>query len=303
MRKGKLGITGVLCLMLLVSGPILTGQEREINKTFDKKGEIRLKLVLGDCRIEKSPDQRIHVHLVYDYNNVEYYEPKFEEKSRSIYLREKIRGKNTKGYSKWTLSVPEDIEIDFEAATGDLSIIGIFAEVDGSTGTGDIEISGSRGEFDISTGTGRVEVMNSEGEFKVSSGTGRVTIENSQGNFDASSGTGDVEAQGLTIEFDGEFSSGTGDVEVSFPGGDDFELSLSSGTDDAVLDMQGKSIEGYFVFTCHARKGRIVSPVKFDEEEEFFEGDEKYLRKSIGKAQDSPRVYIKTGHGKAVLKK
>ncbi len=106
----------------------------------------------------------------------------------------------------------------------------------------------------------------------------------------------------MTIEYEGEFSCGTGEVEVSFPKGEDFDLTVSSGTNDAVVDMKGQPIQGYFEFTAHARKGRIVCPVKFDKEEEFLKGDNKYLQKSFTKGKKSPRVYIKTGTGTARLK-
>jgi len=148
-----------------------------------------------------------------------------------------------------------------------------------------------------------VEASDSEGEFDLSSGTGNVEIKKCKGNFDANSGTGDVKAEGLTIEFDGEFSSGTGDAEVSFPDGTDFELRVSSGTDDAILDMGGKQVKGYFEFTCHARRGRIVCPVKFDKEEELKHNDQTYLRKSFTQGKDTPKICIKTGTGTAKLKK
>jgi len=67
--------------------------------------------------------------------------------------------------------------------------------------------------------------------------------------------------------------------------------------------MKGKPIEGYFEFKCHARRGRIDSPIKFDEEKEYEEGDQKYLQKSFTKGNKSIRVYISTGTGKAKLKK
>lgn len=320
MRITKMAILLALFIVLILSLALFAEPEKEIQKTFDKKDEVRLKFALGDCRIEKSRDGKIHVHLVYSYQNGDIFEPRFEEKARYLYLHEKFHGNNPKGYSRWTVAVPDDTEIDFSSGTGNLTISGLKLKIDGSTGTGEIEISDARGEleaksgtgnvdvinsegeFDLSSGTGSVRVENSKGKFDVSSGTGKVSISNSNGNFDASSGTGRVEANGLTIEYEGEFSCGTGDVEVSFPKGEDFDLTVSSGTDDAVVDMQGQPIQGYFEFTANARKGRIICPVKFDKEEEFLEGDNKYLQKSFTKGKKSPRVYIKTGTGTARLK-
>ena len=303
MKRTKIIISLFVFLSFMVSAALLAAPEEKVDKTFGKKDEIRFKLVLGDCQLKKSSDGSIHVHLVYSYEPDMSFEPIIRERGGTLYLEEKMRGNNPKGYSTWTVEVPDDIEIEFKSATGSLTVEGLKIEIDGSTGTGDIELSQVKGEFDLSTGTGDVEAYDSEGEFELSSGTGNVKIKNCKGNFDASSGTGDVKAEGLTLELDGEFSSGTGDAEVSFPDGTDFELKVSSGTDDAILDMNGKQVKGYFEFTCHARRGRIVCPVKFDKEEEYKDNDQTYLRKSFTQGKDVPKVYVKTGTGSARLNK
>jgi len=303
MKNTKIIISLFVFLSFMVSAALMAAPEEKVDKTFGKKDEIRFKLVLGDCQLKKSSDGRIHVHLVYSYEPGMSYEPRIKERGDTLYLEEKMRGNNPKGYSTWTVEIPDDIEIEFKSATGNLAVAGLKIEVDGSTGTGNIELSQVKGEYDVSTGTGDIEVYESQGDFEVSSGTGKVKIKNCKGNFDASSGTGAVEAEGLTIEYDGDFSSGTGDAEVSFPDGADFELTVSSGTDDAILNMNGKQVKGYFEFTCHARRGRIVCPVKFDKEEELKENGQTYFRKSFTKGKDVPKIYIKTGTGKAELNK
>jgi hypothetical protein len=323
MKKTKTIVLSVVFLCLLVSTALFSATEETLDKSFEAKDEVRFKLVLGDCQLKKSTDGRIHVNLVYSYKAEIKFEPIMEIKGSRLILEEKYRGKskNNNGYSKWTVAVPDEIEIDFESATGSLNVDGLNLEIEGSTGTGEIELSNVKGEFDVSSGTGNVDVKDSEGEFEVSSGTGNVDVKdsegefevssgtgnvdinNSKGNFEASSGTGNVRADGITLDDEGNFSSGTGDAEVVFPEGTDFELNVSSGTNDAELNMKGKPIEGYFEFKCHARRGRIDSPIKFDEEKEYEEGDQKYLQKSFTKGNKSIRVYISTGTGKAKLKK
>jgi len=291
----------LIILMILFSSNLFAGDTKEIEKTFLKKDEIKIKLVLGSCHFKKSSDSSIHVYLKYTYDD-ENYEPQFKEKATSIRITEKFHGSDNSGDSKWTISVPEDIEIDFGSATGEFVIDGLkTVEFDGNTGTGDIEIIDSNGKFDLNTGTGRVIVRNSEGEFELNSGTGDVKIEDSKGDFDANSGTGDVEVNNITIEDEGDFNSGTGDTEVTRPMGTDYDLSLNSGTNDAILDMDGQRIEGYFEFTAHSRRGRIVSPVDFDREDEYRNSDSDYMRKSFTKGKDTPRFFISTGTGKARL--
>lgn len=300
----------LLCLLFLTSlmiVPVLAQDEKEIKESFDNPGEVKLKLVLGDCEIIKSKDKRIHVRLVYAYDEDDDFEAIFREQTRRLILEEKFhsrhRNNGPEGYSHWTVAVPDDVEIDFNTATGDVSVNGVDLEMDGNTGTGDIEITEGKGLFDLNTGTGNIEIANSQGEYDVNSGTGRVEIKDSKGTFDGNSGTGRVTATNITIIDEAQFNSGTGDVIVKAPKGKDFDLSISSGTDDAVLDMDGQKIEGTFEMTCHARKGDISSPVKFDDEEEYWQGDERYFRKTFSKGSSGNRYYISTGTGRAKLKK
>ncbi len=298
MKLLRLLIVPALLVCLLFSGSLYA--QKEIDKTFDAKKAVKLELALGSCWVKSSNDDKIHVHLEYSYDD-ESFEAIFRDKGRNLNIKEKFFGNGHDGYSNWTISLPKDVELDFNSGTGDLNVDKVTAEIDGNTGTGDIEIKNAKGEFDLNSGTGHLDISDSEGEFDLNSGTGDVNIKNSKGNFDANSGTGDVEAYDITIEDEGDFNSGTGDVEVTLPKGDDYDLSLNSGTDDAILDMDGIPIEGYFEFTADSRRGDIVCPVDFDEEEEDWKGNSEVMRKSFTKGKKTPRFFISTGTGKAKL--
>jgi len=302
MKKQKTAILSILFLLTALSLHVFAEPEQTVQKTFEKMKEVRLKLALGDCRIEASRDGKIHVDLVYSYEKGSF-EPILEERGQRVTLEEKFHDDNPRGYSRWTLAIPEGTEIDFKSGTGNLFISGLTVDAKGSTGTGDIEIQKAKGEFRLSSGTGNVEVTEAEGEIEVSSGTGRVSIRSSKGTIEASSGTGDVEAEDITLVDDGEFSSGTGDVEVVLPTGEGFELNVSSGTDSAVVKLNGRPVQGYFEFTAQAKRGRIVSAESYDKQDEYREHDTLYLRKSFTRGKDTPKVYIRTGTGKAELKK
>ena len=295
-------LLSIMICSLIFGSNLFAQKEKEIKKEFEKRGKIKIKLILGNCIINKSKDNKVHVHLVYDYPD-DQFEAILKEKGKSLYFQEKLHGRNPEGDSKWIISIPDDIKVDFNSATGDLTIEGIKAEIDANSGTGNMELFKSIGEFEINSGTGDIIVNYSEGEFDLNSGTGKLEIENSQGNFDANSGTGNVKAKNVTFEDEGDFNSGTGDVEVIAPKGKDFILTINSGTDDAILDMDGQPLKGYFELSAHKRKGRIKCSVKFDTEKEYDNGDGKYVRKSFTKGKDYPRFYISTGTGKAELKK
>jgi hypothetical protein len=304
MKKMNRWMTGLVLILGLGFSMSLFGQVREtIEKTFPKKDEVRFKLALGEANITRSMDGKIHVRLEYTYYK-DKFEPRFIEKEKSLILEEKFRGYNNHGGEGiWNVSIPDGIEIEFNSGTGGLTVEGLDIEVDGNSGTGSIEVRDAKGQFKLNSGTGSVSAEGSTGDFDLNSGTGRVVVEECKGDFEANSGTGNVEASDITIESTGDFNSGTGDAEVINPGGVDYDLSVSSGTGDAVLDLAGKPLQGGFEFTCHARRGKIVCPVKFDTEDIYEEGDQTYLRKRFMRGKDTPQYFISTGTGRAVLKR
>jgi hypothetical protein len=300
MKASKKIVPLVLVMMTAFAAGLFAEADQKVQKTFDKSKEVRFKLVLGDCEIGPSNDGKIHVDLAYSYSRGDF-EPILEERSRYLLLQEKFHGDNPKGNSHWQVAIPEGVEIDFNSATGNLAITGMTVDIEGDTGTGDLDIDKVKGDIRLHTGTGRIDIVDSEGDFEVNSGTGRVIVRNFTGNIEAASGTGSVDARGITLEGDGEFSCGTGDAEVDFPAGGKFSLSVHSGTGDAVVRMNGQPLRGFFEFTCQAKRGRIVCSEKFDKEEEYTQNDTKHLLKSFTRGQDMPKVYIKTGTGKAEL--
>jgi hypothetical protein len=297
----KVIIMLVFLIGILVVTNVFAQRKKEINKSFDSKEEVRIKLVLGECTLGTSSDGKIHVQLIYTYDD-ENFEVRFNEKTRSIVIQEKIYGQDARGESRWTIQVPQNTEIDFESATGDLYVQEFTGRIDGSTGTGDIELIDAAGKFKLNSGTGDLTVSDCQGEFDLNSGTGRVKVESCKGNYEVNSGTGRVKGHDIFIMDEAEFNCGTGKAEVSRPGGVDFDLSINSGTDDAVLIMDGSPVEGYFEFTADGRRGDIKSAVDFDEEEEYENGDGDYLRKSFTKGKKTPRYFISTGSGTAELK-
>jgi hypothetical protein len=306
MRYRNRLLVGVVLVLGLGFSMSLFGQAEEIiEKTFPKKDEVKFKLALGEANITKSTDDKIHVRLEYTYDK-DRFEAKFIEKEKSLILEEKFHGNghnNHGGEGIWNVSIPGGVEIEFNSGTGGLTLEGVDVEVDGNSGTGSIEVRDAKGEFKLNSGTGDVEAAGSTGDFDLNSGTGNVVVMECKGDFEGNSGTGDVEASDITIETTANFNSGTGDAEVVSPNGADYDLTVSSGTGDALLDFSGKPLQGRFEFTCHARRGRIVCPEKFDSEEKYEEGDQTYLKKTFTRGKDSPQYFISTGTGKAELKK
>ena len=300
MKSIKIYTLAILVTVFFVSSALFAKEKKQ---SFSGKDHVRIKLVLSDCEISGSADDKVYVTVNYTYDDQDY-EISFKEKSHRLVLSEDYLDDDPDGDAKWTIKVPKGTEIDFESATGDVRIDNLDeVTIEASSGTGCLHVENTNGELELNSGTGDVTLVDCEGEFDLNSGTGDVSIEKAEGIFDLNSGTGDVLAEKITIVEEAELNSGTGEVEVISPMGEDFELSINSGTDDAILDMSGVPIQGYFEFTVHSRRGRIVCPVKFDKVEEYEENDSGYTKKSFTKGKDTPKYFISSGTGKAKLVK
>ena len=301
MKNVKYYLNAAFLLALLSTTFVMAAPPENTDKEFPAKKEVRIKLVLSGCELSASTNGKIQVHHESTYDP-DGYQVTMEEKGDRLYLQEKFYGDEHSGDAHWKIAVPPGTEVEFNSATGDLTVTGFDGELDGNSGTGDIEVEKSKGEFDLNSGTGSVEVTSSSGEFDLNSGTGAVKITDSSGDINANSGTGRCMGKNITILHDAEFNSGTGNTSVEKPQGDGFDLNINSGTGDAILDMQGQPLVGYFEFKVHARRGDIDCPVEFDEEERGGHEDNEYLIKSFTREKNNPRYFISTGTGTAELK-
>jgi hypothetical protein len=281
MIKNSFLIASIIYLAIFCSFSPLQGAE--INKTYPKKDSIKLKAILGSCKVIKSKDDKIHINVTYSFRDDEY-QANFSESDGNLFLEEEFLEKSPKGTSYWIIAIPEETRMNFSSGTGNFILEGVKSEIKGETGTGSITIHEGKGYFHISTGTGSIEVKKSIGK------------------FDLTSGTGDVNITDLIIEGSSKFSSGMGNVNVTISSSPNFDISVVSGMGDAILNFNGNPLKGCFEFTARQDAGRIVSPVKFEKEEttsdEHFQYDKKSFRVD---GQNIPRIQIETGAGLAKL--
>jgi len=318
--KKALGVLVLAALVCSLSSAAFARKAKVIEKTFDGIESLRVKTILGGCVIKQGSGDKISIRVEYTYDD-ENFEATFRERGDVLHVEEDFDGDNAHGESEWVILVPADIDIKFESATGGLMVSDLKGRLRASSGTGSMTFSGFKGDLEASSGTGKIDVSDSEGEFDLSSGTGDVTIDDAGGSFEASSGTGDVEivgakgdfkansgtghveASGLTLSDFGEFTSGTGSARIDLPAGDEYELEISSGTGTATLDCGGAGLDAYVEMSAKKRSGRISSAYKFEDEEEYYRNDDKYVRKWFTDGSGERKIEIRTGTGSAKLKK
>lgn len=291
----------IILLVSITFAKISATEKQEIIKTFDKKESIDMRFVSGDCHVKKGSSDKIEVNLVYRIDPPEAFEPVFQEKGDELVLKERFHGSSS-GSSTWTLTVPDGIEIQFKSASGDFEVVDLNCEIKVNTASGDISIENSDGEFHANTASGDVAIQNSKGEFDMNTASGEINVKSGSGEYSLSSASGDVDCKDILIKEECSFSAASGDVYVELAQSSAYDLKLSSASGDAILNFNGKPIQGYFELTAKVRSGRIKSPFKFDNEEEFYKNDQLYVRKSFTRSEDTPQIHISTASGKAELR-
>jgi len=293
-------------------------REEVVDKTFDARETVRINTVSGDCMVKQGTDDKIHVHLVYSYSPQGSFEPEFQERGRALRLSENHYESNS-GSSQWTVTVPADTRVRFSTASGDFEASGLTGDISVETASGDIVVEGCTGRLDFESASGDISADNCQGELEFNTASGDITlddcsgeydietasgdieIDGGEGEFDLSAASGDIEADNITLTASGSFEAASGDVEISLAKSAQYDLVVSSASGSATLDYNGHPIKGQFEFTARLRRGKIVAPFDFDDEEEFERWGQDYVRKSFSRDGDSPFVVIETGSGRAEL--
>jgi hypothetical protein len=287
--------------VFIFAGFILADDGAIFPQEFDAKKTVKINTVSGDCILQQGNPGRIVVDCDFSVQPENAFTPEIREKGNSLRIKERWHGSSS-GKVVWTITVPPETEIEFSTASGELSIAELKSDVKASTASGDIIIEDCSGEFDLNTASGEIQIEGSKGEFELSTASGDIDVEKTQGVFELSCASGDIEAANILIEEESSFSTASGDVEVLLTKSSEYNLELSAASGDVVLDYKDNPIKGTFEFIAKKRSGRIVSPVDFDNEEEFDRGNDVYMKKSFTKGNGSPKILLETASGRAELK-
>jgi hypothetical protein len=310
----------MLMLALLVSFS-LQAQEKTIKKSFSDVTEINLSTASGDCQIVKSTGNKVEVELVYSYSD-DVFEAILEQDGSVLELEEKFqRNTSNNGNSKWTLSVPDNMEIDINSGSGDIKAKSIVLKLKTNTGSGDITLDYASGQIKANTGSGEFSADSFDGNMKINTGSGDVDLTNSKGEFRVNLGSGDIEASKLTGEFSmnvgsgdintkdivltgaSSFNAGSGDVRITLDAALKNDISVNSGSGNAILDFNGVKVEGEFTMKANKKNGDISAPFEFDEVTEEDSGNQTIIKKTAKVGSSTVKIKVSTGSGRAVVEK
>ena len=121
-----------------------------------------------------------------------------------------------------TVNVPENIDIDVNDGSGEISIQNITGDIDVDDGSGTIKIDDIRGDIKIDDGSGTLSVRRVEGNVSIDDGSGTIDVAGVSGTVIVDDGSGSIRIEGVG-----------GDVHIK----DDGSGSLS------IRDVKGKVIK------------------------------------------------------------
>ena len=200
---------GFVVLFLISCSSSHSQEEKSIEKSFDGISSIDLSTASGDCVIKKGSTDAVQVKVTYTYDDDDY-TPKMEQSGSRLGLEEKFHARNTRGSSKWELTVPDGLEIEFSSGSGDLALSDLKGEMDYNSGSGDAHIDDFEGELKGNSGSGDFHLKNVKGEIKINSGSGDHHISDSELLAKANTGSCEVEVNDSKGGF--KLNTGSGDV-------------------------------------------------------------------------------------------
>ena len=310
----------ILALMMTLSIG-LKAQEKTINKSFDGIKAVKINTASGDCRISKSSSKNVEVTLVYTYDD-DVFEAIFEKDGSTLIIKEKFKNNSSsRGSSDWKLAVPENMEVSFNAGSGDLDIKDLAIDIKSNTGSGDVNLDNVSGKVKVNTGSGGTNVDYFDGELTVNAGSGDIDLDDSKGSFKINVGSGDIEATKLTGNFSmnvgsgdidandlsltgaSSFNSGSGDARVVLKSELKNDISINSGSGNASLDFNGLDIAGDITMKANKRHGDISAPFEFDSVTEEEHGDQTIIKKTAKIGNSNIKIKVATGSGRATIEK
>jgi DUF4097 and DUF4098 domain-containing protein YvlB len=309
-----------ILLMLMVTSLYPATGENPSSKTFPAKKAVEINTTSGDCIIKGGAADKITVDLEVKVEPADAFKPEILERGDRLVINEKWYGRSH-GSVIWKITVPVKTDIDFETASGDISLEGLSANLEISTASGDVTIEKCQGDFEletasgdiiltdcegpfeISAASGDINVSNVKGELEVSTASGDIDIEDSQGTFEVETASGDIQTARLEMKSVSEFSTASGEIEIVLSSSPVNSLSLSTASGDIVLDYNGNPLKGRFEFIARRDRGKIDAPVTFEKEETFEKHGKVYVKKIYTVSGNEPLIILETASGEIRLRK
>ena len=286
----------ILILALLISIPALQAQQ-EAKKSFSGISKVSILSTHADLEVLASNSDETRVIADYSGRSA----PSMNQKGGTLSLSENGKNGNSQ-VQKWTIYVPNETKVQFNTASGEIRAEGYKGSFEGNTGSGNVTLASLSGVVRVNTGSGNVTANGISGSVGLNTGSGHMEFARISGHINANTGSGDLTVKDFRSTAASTFNTGSGKVEVVLAGDLEYSLSVSSGSGNSSLDLNGNDIQGTLVMECSEEKGEIKAPFSFDETE-VINKNKNYpiVRKTKKMGSGTAEVKIATGSGAAVV--
>lgn len=289
------------------------GQDKSISKSFSNITDIKLSTSSGDITLKKGSGTAVKVLVKYSYDD-DSYKPILEQSSSRLTLKEEFSRGSHSGKSSWTLEIPDNIKINANTGSGDITVDDVAVNMKSNTGSGNIILSSVKGDLDFNTGSGNIEIEQGEGDIHLNTGSGNVRATNGSGNYSINAGSGNIRldqlkgdfgintgsgtisAKAIAITGSSSFNTGSGSASITLAAPLDHNISVNSGSGNSTLNFNGNPISGEVIMTANKKNGNIVAPFKFDKEETIQDNNSSARIQKTAKLGDK-NITIKVGTG------
>jgi len=312
----------VLLAVMVLFLAVLTASAEEVVKkqTFEGITSLDIRTVSGNCNITGTAGDAVTVEVRYDVDPEGAFRPEMRKDGNELKIKEEWSGSSS-GNVRWIISVPENIDVEYETASGDLDVKGIKGELEAGTASGEISLVKVSGEFEISTASGDISIRDAGGDFECSCASGEIEatrldgridfktasgdieVQESQGAFELSCASGDIEAMDIIINEESSFSAASGDVEVKLKESTEKDLELKTASGNVRLNLNGNELKGRI--QAEFKKGRSNADIPFTsvKQEEFRMNNQDYTRILYGDVDGEPVITLRTASGRITVEK
>ncbi|MBT0586716.1 DUF4097 family beta strand repeat-containing protein [Alteromonas oceanisediminis] len=214
LKKSPLLLVTTTVVALSVSTIILANETIEREFTVDAQGTLLLKTDTGKIIINTHSQNTIVASVDIEGPSADDFEVTFEEKDKGLQIvgeREGDWSGNNRVSVSYSLTLPENYDVDLFTSGGAIRIDDLNGNVDAKTSGGSIGLNDIVGDVDIHTSGGSISVDNVEGDIDAHTSGGSIKV-----SFQRE------------LAHDVDFSTSGGSIKAYLPKGTAFDVDAST---------------------------------------------------------------------------
>lgn len=248
---------------------------KEKSFTVNPNQVIVVKTDLGDIKTNKWNKNEVLIKIFGNNNAEKSMEFSFDQDEKGVEVTGEKEGGFLSGWFKhiklrYEITVPEEFNLEYKTAGGDISTKNIKGVLKFSTSGGDIYLGNSEGKLNSKTSGGDIVVNDFIGNIEVSTSGGDIKIDSKGGKVFASTSGGDIDLNYSGENYGIKLATSGGDIDVKVPSTLNADVKLVTSGGDVTSNLSnlrkseikkskliGTLNNGVEILTCKTSGGDI----------------------------------------------